>query len=157
MIGTERGHQRADRLKPQTQTTSQSDHRTTALSSSMKLSHAVWGLPKWMGHGGEVRQNVVHWRSEWQNTSVFLPWEPHEQYQKAKRKDTERWTPQVGRCPICYWRSMENNSRKNEGMEPKKKQDPVVDGTSDRSKVQCCKKQYCIGTWNVRSMNQGKL
>ena len=34
---------------------------------------------------------------------------------------------------------------------------PVVDVTGDRSKVQCCKGQYCIGTWNVRSMNQGKL
>ena len=34
---------------------------------------------------------------------------------------------------------------------------PVVDVTSDRSKVRCCKEQYCIGTWNVRSMNQGKL
>ena len=50
-----------------------------------------------------------------------------------------------------------NNSRKNEGMEPKQKQYPVVDGTGDRSKVQCCKEQYCIGTWNVRSMNQGEL
>ena len=52
------------------------------------------------------------------------------------------------------WR---NNSRKNEGMEPKQKQHPVVDGTGDRSKVRCCKEQYSIGTWNVRSMNQGKL
>ena len=50
-----------------------------------------------------------------------------------------------------------NNSRKNEGMEPKQKQYPVVDGTSCRRKVQCCKEQYCIGTWNVRSTNQGKL
>ena len=50
-----------------------------------------------------------------------------------------------------------NNSRKNEGMEPKQKQYPAVDGTGDRSKVQCCKEQYCIGTWIVRSMNQGKL
>ena len=32
-----------------------------------------------------------------------------------------------------------------------------MDVTGDRSKVQCCKEQYCIGTWNVRSMNQGKL
>ena len=47
--------------------------------------------------------------------------------------------------------------RKNEGMEPKQKQYPVVDGTGDRSKVRCCKQQYCMGTWNVRSMNQGKL
>ena len=52
------------------------------------------------------------------------------------------------------WR---NNSRKNEETEPKQKQYPVVDVTSDGSKVQCCKEQYCIGTWNVRSMNQGKL
>ena len=50
-----------------------------------------------------------------------------------------------------------NNSRKNVGMEPKQNQHPVVDGTGDRSKVRCCKQQYCIGTWNVRSMNQGKL
>ena len=52
------------------------------------------------------------------------------------------------------WR---NNSRKNEGMEPKQKQYTVVDVTSDRSKVRCCEEQYCIGTWNVSSMNQGKL
>ena len=49
------------------------------------------------------------------------------------------------------------NSRKYEGMEPNQKQHPIVDGTGDRSKVQCCKEQYCIGNWNVRSMNQGKL
>ena len=52
------------------------------------------------------------------------------------------------------WR---NNSRNNEGMEPKQKQYPAVDVTGDRSKIQCCKEQYCIGTWTVRSMNQGKL
>ena len=52
------------------------------------------------------------------------------------------------------WR---NNSRKNERMEPKQKQYPAVDVTGDGSKVWCCKEQCCIGTWNVRSMNQGKL
>ena len=52
------------------------------------------------------------------------------------------------------WR---NNSRKNEEREPKQKQHPVVDVTGDGRKVQCYKEQYCIGTWNVRSMNQGKL
>ena len=52
------------------------------------------------------------------------------------------------------WR---NNFRKNEGMEPKHKQYPVVDVTGDRSKTRCCKEQYCIGSWNFRSMNQGKL
>ena len=52
------------------------------------------------------------------------------------------------------WR---NTSRKNEGMQPKQKQHPVVDGTGDRSKVRCYKEQFCIGTKNIRSMNQGKL
>ena len=48
-------------------------------------------------------------------------------------------------------------SRKNEETEPKQKQHPLVDVTGDGSKIQCCKEQYYIGTWNVRSMNQGKL
>ena len=52
------------------------------------------------------------------------------------------------------WR---NNSRKNEEMEPKQQHHPVVDVTGDGSKVRFCKEQYCIGTWNVRSMNQGRL
>ena len=52
------------------------------------------------------------------------------------------------------WR---NNSRKNKEIEPKQKQHPAVDVTGDGSKLRCCKEKYCIGTWNVRSMNQGKL
>jgi len=52
------------------------------------------------------------------------------------------------------WR---NNTRKNEEMEPKQTQRPVLGVTADGSKVRCCKEQYCIGTWNVRSMNQDKL
>ena len=52
------------------------------------------------------------------------------------------------------WR---NNSRKNEETKPKQKQHQVVDVAGVGSKVQCCKEQYCIGTWNVRSMNQGKF
>ena len=52
------------------------------------------------------------------------------------------------------WRS---NSKKNTETEPKQKQHPVVDVTGDGSKVQCCKEQYCIRTWNIRSMTQGKL
>ena len=52
------------------------------------------------------------------------------------------------------WR---NKSRKNDRKEPKQKQHPVVDVTGDGNKVQYWKEQYCIGTWNVTSMNQGKL
>ena len=57
-------------------------------------------------------------------------------------------------APGDQWRT---NYKKNEGMEPKQKQHQVVDVTGDGSEVQCYKEQYCIGTWNVRSMNQGKL
>ena len=52
------------------------------------------------------------------------------------------------------WR---NNSRKNEEMEPKKKQQPALYVTGNGREIRCCKEQYCIGTLNVRSMNQGKL
>ena len=52
------------------------------------------------------------------------------------------------------WR---NNSRKNEEREPEQKQHPAVYVTGDRRKVRCCKEQYCLGTWNVRPMNRGKL
>ena len=52
------------------------------------------------------------------------------------------------------WR---NNSRKAEGMEPNQRQHPVVGETGDRSKIQCCREQYCIGIWIVRAMNQSKL
>ena len=52
------------------------------------------------------------------------------------------------------WR---NNLRKKEEMEPKWKQHPVVDVTGDGRKVRCWKEQYCMGTWHVRFMNQGKL
>ena len=55
---------------------------------------------------------------------------------------------------VDQWR---NNSIKNEKMEPKQNQHPVLDVTGDGSKVQCCKEQYCIITWDVRSMNQRKL
>ena len=62
--------------------------------------------------------------------------------------------PRLVDTQMQQWR---NNSGKNEEMEPKQKQNAVVYVTSDGSKVRCCKEQYCIGTWNVRSMNQGKF
>ena len=60
----------------------------------------------------------------------------------------------VSFCCIILWI---NHIKKKSMYESKQKQHPVVDGTGDKSKVRCCKKQYCIGTWNIRSMNQGKL
>ena len=78
---------------------------------------------------------------EWQTASVFLPWEPYEQYEKAKRQDTERWTPQSVGAQYDTGEQWRNNSRKNEEREPKKKQHPVVDVTGDGSKILCCKEQ----------------
>ena len=77
-----------------------------------------------------------------------------------KRQNDRIWKEELPRSVGAQYATGDqwrNNSRKNEGMEPKQKQYPAVDVAGDRSKVRCCKEQYCIGTWNVRSMNQGKL
>ena len=158
MVGVARGCQRANTLKPYSQKTSQSNHtRTTALSNSMKLSHArgetqdgrvmversdgMWSTGE--GNGKQLQysclQNPMNSMKR-QNDRILkekLPRSVGAQYATADQ-----------------WR---NNSRKNEGMEPKQKEYLPVDVTGDRSKVRCCKEQYGIGTWNVRSMNQGKL
>ena len=54
-------------------------------------------------------------------------------------------------------KAITNSSRKNEAAGPKQKQWSVVDVSGGESKVRCCKEPYCIGTWNVRFMNQGQL
>ena len=100
---------------------------------------------------------MVHWRREWQATSVFLPWEPHEKYERQKDRSLKDELPRSVGARHATGDQWRNNSRKNEETEPKQKHHPVVDVTGDGSKVWCCKEQYCIGTWNVRSMNQGKL
>ena len=120
---------------------------------SYEAYHA--GPPKKMGHSGEFWQNMVHWRRECQTNSVFSPWESHEQYEKAKNRTLKVELPRsVG---AQYDTGDSGEIRNNEGVVPKQKQHPVVDVIGDGSKVKCCKEQYCIGTWNVRPMNQGKL
>ena len=81
----------------------------------------------------------------------------HEQYEKAKNRTLKDEPPRSVGAQYATRDQWRNNSRKNEEMEPKRKEYPAVDVTGDRSKVRCCKGQYCIGTWNVRPMNQGKL
>ena len=158
MVGVARRHQRADTLKPYSQKTSQSNHtRTTVLSNSMNLSHAMWCHTRQKGHGGEVWQNVIYWRREWQTTSVFLPWEPMNSRKRQNDRIPKEELPRSVGAQYATGDQCRNNFRKNEGMKPKQKQYPAVDVTGDRSKVWCCKEQYCIGTWNVRSMNQSKL
>ena len=69
------------------------------------------------------------------NHFSILALKTHEQYEKAKIYDTERRTPQIGRCPICCWRRVEKQLQKNEDTEPKQKQHPVVNVTGEGSKV----------------------
>ena len=82
---------------------------------------------------------------------------PMNRMKRQKDRTLEDKLPRLVGAQYATGDQWRNNFRKNEGMEPKKNQLPVVDGTGDRSKVQCCKEQYCIGTWNVRFMNKGEL
>ena len=76
---------------------------------------------------------------------------------KQKDRTLKEELPRLVGAQYATGDQRRNSSRKNEEMEPKQKQHPVVDVTGDGNKVQCCKEQYCMGTWNTRSMNQGKL
>ena len=123
------------------------------------MSQAGQGRTRQMGHSEEFWQNVVPWRRKWQPTPIILPGEPHGQYEKAKK--TGHWKRSLPRLEgVQYatgggWRSITNSSRKKEVAGPKWKWCSAVDVSGGESKVQCCKEHYCIGTWNVRSMNQG--
>ena len=116
--------------------------------------------PRCTSHSEEFWQNMVHWRREWQPTAGFLPREPHEQYEKAKSYGTRRWAWHV--TGVQYdtgeeWRTITKHSRKKESGGSKQKSCSMVDVSGDENKVWCFKEQHCIGTGNVRSMNQGKL
>ena len=91
------------------------------------------------------------------NHFSILALRTHEQRKRQKDRTLKDELPRSVGAQYATGNQWRNNFRKNEGMEPKQKQYPVVDRTGDGSKVWCCKEQYCIGTWNVRSMNQGKL
>ena len=113
-----------------------------------------------MGHSREFWQNVIHWRREWQTTPVYLPWESHELYKRTGRYDTEKWVLRSEGVQYATWKEQRrtpNSPRKKEAAGPKQKWCSVVNVSGDESKIRCCKEQYCIGTWNVRSRNQGKL
>ena len=158
MVGVARGHQRADTLKPYSQKTSQSNHtRTTALSNSMKLSHACGATQD----GRVMVERSDRMWSTGEGNGKPLQYSCLKNPMNSMKRQNDRiLKEELPRSVGAQYETGDqwrNNSRKNEGMEPKQKQYPAVDVTGDRSKVQCCKEQYCIGTWNVRSMNQGKL
>ena len=82
---------------------------------------------------------------------------PMNRMKRQKDKTLTEELPRLVGAQYAAGNQWRNSSRKNEGMEPKRKQHPAVDVTGDGSKVRSCKEQYRTGTWNVRSMNQGKL
>ena len=127
--------------------TSQSNHtRTTALSKSMKPSHACGAT-----QDGQVmveRSDKI--RSTGEGNGKPLQYSCLENPMNSMKRQNDRIPKEelprsIGAqyATRDQWR---NNYRKNEGMEPKQKQYPVVDVTDDRSKVQCCKERYCIET-----------
>ena len=125
------------------------------MSNSVKLSHALWGHPR---RAGMVERSDTMW-STGEGNGKPLQYSCLDNTMNSMKRQNDRilkeeFPRSVGAQYATgdQWRT---NSRKNEGMEPKQKQYPAVDVTGDRSKVRCCKQQYCIGTWNVRSMNQG--
>ena len=121
----------------------------------MKLSHAMWGHPRRM-----VENSDKMWSTGEGNGKPFqysCLENPKNSMKRQKYRTLKDELPRSVGAQYATGDQWKNNSRKNEETEPKQKQHPVVDVTGDRSKVQCCKDQYCIGTWNVRSMNQGKL
>ena len=135
-VGVARGHQRANTLKPYSQKTSQSNHtRTTALSNSMKPSHA---------RGATQDGRVMVERSDrmWstgEENGKPLQYSCLENPMNSMKKQNDRILkeelPRSVGAQYATGDQLRNNSRKNEGMEPKQKQYPGVDVTGDRSKV----------------------
>ena len=123
----------------------------------MKLSHVMWGHPRWMGHGREVLQNAVHWEGNGKPLQYSYLENPMNSMKRQNDRILKEELPRLVGDQYTTRDQWRNNSRKNERKEPKQKQYTVVDVTGDSSKVRCCKEQYCIETWNVRSINQGKL
>ena len=90
-------------------------------------------------------------------TNHFSIQNPMNSMKRQKDRTLKDELPRLVDAQYATGEESRNNSKKSEEMEPKGKQHPAVDVTGNRSKVPCCKEQYYIGTWNVRSMNQGKL
>ena len=136
MVGVARGHQRADILKPYSQKTSQSNPtRTTALSNSMKLNHARRATQD----GWVMVERSDRMRSTGEGNSKPLQYSCLENPMNSMKRQNDRILkeelPRSLGAQYATGDKWRNNSRKNEGTEPKQKQYPVVDVTGDGSKV----------------------
>ena len=136
----------------------QSDHMVHVLSNSMNL----WCMP--------CRANQDRWVMVESSDKMWSTGEgngkplqycclenPINTIKRQKGMTLKDELPRLVGAQYVTREEWRNNSRKNEEIKPKWKQHSVVDVTGDGSKVWCCKEQYCIGVWNVRSMNQDKL
>ena len=136
MVGVARGHQRSDKLKPYSQKTSHSNHsRTTVLSNSMRLNHAR----KAAQDGWIMVERIDRMWSTGEENSKPLQYSCLEKPMSSMKRQNCRILKEVLSMSVGaqyatggQWR---NNSRQNEGMEPKQKQYPVVDVTGDGSKA----------------------
>ena len=136
MVSVARGHQRADTLKPYSQKTSQSNHtRTTALSNSMKLSDARGATQD----GRVMVERPDRMWSTGERNGKLLQYSCLENPMNSRKRQNDRIPkeelPRSLGAQYAIGDQWRNNSRKNEGMEPKQKQYPVVDMTGDRSKI----------------------
>ena len=131
----------------------------TALSNSMKLSPFLsWSNPRWAGHGGESWQNVERaGKGNGKPLQYSCLDNPMNSMKRQKDRTLKDELPRSVGAKYASGEKQRNSSGKNKEAEPKWKQHPVADVPGDGSKVRCCKEQCCIGTWNVRSTNQGKL
>ena len=122
------------------------------------MNHAMYG-PRLTGHGGEFWQIWCTGEGNGKPLQCSFLENPMNSMEKQKDSTLKDKLPRSVDAQYVTGKEWRNNSKKNKNEEtkPKWKQCPVTDVTSDESKVQCCKEQYCIGIWNVRSMNQDKL
>ena len=128
MVGVARGHQKADTLKPYSQKTSQSNHsRTTALSNSMKLSYACGATQD----GWVIVERSDRMWSTGKGNSKPLQYSCLENTMNSMKRQNDRnpkeKLPMSVGAQYAIGDQWRNNSRKNEGMEPKQKQYPVVE------------------------------
>ena len=133
MVGVARGHQRADTLKPYSQKISQTNHtRTTALSNSMKLSHSCRATQD----GQVMVERSDRMCSAGEGNGKPLQYSCLENPMNSMKRQNDRILkvelPKSVGAQYATGDQWRNNSRKNEGMEPKQKQYPVVDVTGDR-------------------------
>ena len=136
MVGVARGHQRANTLKPYPLKTSQSNHtRTTALSNSMKPSHALGATQD----GRVMVERSDRMWSTGERNGKPLQYSCLEKPMNSVKRQNDRILkeklPRAVGAQYATGDQWRNNSRKNEGMEPKQKEYPAVDVTGDRSKV----------------------